>query len=218
MISDPKGTPGQALEAFVLRQLLGSVKVFGGEGAGAHVYADMFADALGQAVAGAGGIGLARLLESPPANGSEAALPSLPAQGRISSPFGTRADPFTQAPRQHRGVDIAAREGAPITAALPGRVVFAGERGGYGLTVELEHPGGLRTLYAHAQSLEVQVGQEVARGAPLAKVGSTGRSTGPHLHFEVREGGRAVDPQKALKRYAQRAEEPLVGATPTRRP
>jgi murein DD-endopeptidase MepM/ murein hydrolase activator NlpD len=88
-------------------------------------------------------------------------------------------------------------------------VRVSGERGGYGLAVELVHDGGLTTLYAHASELLVRDGERVTRGQPIARVGQTGRATGPHLHLEVRQADRAVDPRKALRIYGARAEDAI---------
>lgn len=128
-------------------------------------------------------------------------------EGRLTSNFGERHDPFTGETKNHRGVDVAAAEGTPIVSAMPGRVVFAGERGGYGNTVEIDHGNGVHTLYAHASELHAKEGDVVQAGTPVAEVGSTGRSTGNHLHFELRVNGQAVDPRKALKAYSHRVEE-----------
>lgn len=117
-----------------------------------------------------------------------------PLTGRITSGFGLRNDPINGHWRQHNGIDIAARRGTPIGAAAAGTVVFAGRRGGYGNTVIIEQADGKQTLYGHADQLLVKVGEEVEAGQQIATVGSTGRSTGPHLHFEVRENGQAVNP------------------------
>lgn len=123
----------------------------------------------------------------------------LPVRGRVSSNFGTRRDPLHGGHRQHGGVDIAAPRGTAIAAAAPGKVVFAGRRGGYGNLVEVEHADGRRTRYAHADQILVKPGETVERGQTLATVGSTGRSTGPHLHFEVRNHeGAKVDPLVAV--------------------
>jgi murein DD-endopeptidase MepM/ murein hydrolase activator NlpD len=111
-----------------------------------------------------------------------------PARGAVTSVFGWRQS------RPHQGIDIAAAYGAPIYAAGAGRVVYAGWYGGYGRTVILEHGGGLTTLYGHAARLLVRSGQAVAAGEEIARVGSSGWSNGPHLHFEVHLDGRAVDP------------------------
>jgi murein DD-endopeptidase MepM/ murein hydrolase activator NlpD len=122
----------------------------------------------------------------------------LPVSGRITSSFGTRRDPIDSRQRQHRGLDIAAPRGTPIEAAAEGRVVFAGDQRGYGRTVIIEHADGRRTRYAHADELQVSAGDCVAAGQIIATVGSTGRATGPHLHFEVIEEGRQIDPLKIL--------------------
>lgn len=114
--------------------------------------------------------------------------------GRVTSGFGERVDPITGTHRDHEGVDIAAPRGTPIRALDAGSVVFAGERGGYGQVVVIEHPSGLQTRYAHCGRLDVQVGDAVAAGQAIGAVGSTGRSTGPHVHLEVRRGDSAVDP------------------------
>lgn len=109
-----------------------------------------------------------------------------PAHGELSSPFGWRIHPIDGIRRLHRGIDIAAPPGAPIFAADDGVVLEAGwDSGGYGNRVEVRHPSGKVTLYAHASRLLVEKGQSVTRGQAIAEVGSTGRSTGPHLHFEV---------------------------------
>lgn len=122
----------------------------------------------------------------------------MPVDGRITSSFGVRRDPIHGRHKQHRGLDIAAPRGTPIEAAASGTVVFAGWRRGYGNTVTIEHADGRRTRYAHADELLVSRGDVVDAGQTIAKVGSTGRSTGPHLHFEVFEGGERVDPLRAL--------------------
>jgi len=122
----------------------------------------------------------------------------LPLQGTVRSQFGMRRDPINGRMRLHQGIDIPAKRGTPIEAAAAGTVVFAGRNKGYGNMVMLEHADGRRTLYAHAQSLLVEAGDTVAAGQPIAKVGSTGHSTGPHLHFEVRERKGPVNPLSAL--------------------
>src|SRR5690606_9581945 len=100
-----------------------------------------------------------------------------------------------------QGVDIAAPTGTPVLATTEGVVTAAGyDRGGYGRYVEVRHPNGLRSFYAHMSALEVQVGQAVAGGPAIGKVGSTGSSTGPHLHFEIRRGGARLNPANYLGR------------------
>ncbi len=120
------------------------------------------------------------------------------AGGRVSSNYGMRKLDDDAAARMHKGLDIAAPEGAPIRAALPGTVVHSGWIKGYGKSVIVDHGNGTTTLYGHASELLVDVGQTVSRGAPIARVGSTGHSTGPHLHFEVRHHGESVDPARPL--------------------
>ena len=124
----------------------------------------------------------------------------LPVVGSIVSGYGWRADPFGEGWRIHWGLDIAAPEGAPVAARAEGSVVFAGWAGSYGLVVGLEHGRDWHTLYAHLRTVHVRVGDRVRAGAAIGEVGSTGRSTGPHLHFEVRYRGFPVDPIPYLRR------------------
>lgn len=123
---------------------------------------------------------------------------NLPSEGAMSSGFGWRMHPILGYRRFHAGVDFAADYGSPILAADRGVVIFAGWYGGFGNSVILDHGNGLTTLYAHAQELYVAEGQTVERGKAIAAVGSTGLSTGPHLHFEVRKDGEPVDPMDYL--------------------
>ena len=133
------------------------------------------------------------------------AYPSrLPIPGaRISSGFGNRRDPFTNRLARHTGVDLPAPVGTPILASAGGRVRFAGFRRAFGNTVEIDHGDGLVTRYAHASRLLVRKGQVVLPEQPIARVGSTGRSTGPHLHFEVIQDGSLVQPLRYLERQAR---------------
>lgn len=117
-----------------------------------------------------------------------------PANANISSGFGNRVHPILGYSRFHAGVDFSASYGSTIRAADSGRVIFSGWYGGYGQAVIVDHGGGLSTLYAHASRLLVSEGQAVQQGQPIAAVGSTGLSTGPHLHFEVRQNGNPVNP------------------------
>lgn len=121
-------------------------------------------------------------------------------QGWISSYFGSRADPFDGRTAFHKGVDFAAPEGSQVVSVAAGVVTWARDRFGYGRVVEINHGNGLVTRYAHNKKLLVSVGDTVQKGQPIALIGSTGRSTGPHLHFEVLKGGRAVDPMSFVGR------------------
>jgi murein DD-endopeptidase MepM/ murein hydrolase activator NlpD len=122
----------------------------------------------------------------------------MPVQAHISSAFGARRDPFTHQMSMHRGVDIAAPEGMGVRVACAGRVVFAGFEMGYGNTVVVQHPGGFETRYAHLGKILVSAGDSLQTGQILGSVGSTGRSTGPHLHFEVTRNGERIDPEALL--------------------
>ena len=116
----------------------------------------------------------------------------------VSSAYGTRHDPFTGRLANHSGLDIPARHGTPILASGGGRVVFAGYKGAYGRAVVIDHGDGLSTLYGHASRLLVRPGDVVMPQQKIALVGSTGRSTGPHLHFEVIRKGSRVEPRQYL--------------------
>lgn len=118
-----------------------------------------------------------------------------PADGPLTSGFGSRYHPILHRTRMHTGIDIGAGYGAPIHAAGGGEVIFSGYRNGYGNCVVIDHGGGVATLYGHCSSLNVSVGQVVRQGQLIARVGSTGLATGPHLHFEVRHNGTPVNPQ-----------------------
>jgi len=135
-------------------------------------------------------------VEAPSVDGGRRAGWSWPLQdqGAISSEFGSRRDPMSGDHRHHSGLDVAAPEGTPILAAASGRVTHAGPMGSYGQLVEINHGDGIVTRYAHQSAISVAVGQEIAAGEPVGAVGSTGKSTGPHLHLEVRRDGVAVDP------------------------
>jgi murein DD-endopeptidase MepM/ murein hydrolase activator NlpD len=117
---------------------------------------------------------------------------------RLSSNFGNRTDPFTGGRAFHAGIDFPAPKGTTVMSAGYGKVTFVGQKSGYGKVVEVTHAPGLVTRYGHLSAFLVKEGQVVNAGTPIAKVGSTGRSTGPHLHFEVRSKDKAVDPGKFL--------------------
>ena len=117
----------------------------------------------------------------------------------LSSSFGVRSDPFGRGPAMHSGLDFRSSHGDPVRATANGRVVSAGWNGGYGKMVEIDHGNDITTRYGHLSDIEVKAGQTVRVGQTIGRVGSTGRSTGPHLHYETRVDGDAVDPQKFLR-------------------
>lgn len=117
----------------------------------------------------------------------------------LSSSYGVRFDPFTHRPAFHSGLDFPGAMRTPIMATAPGVVSFTGVRAGYGNTVEIDHGGGFKTRYAHLSSIGVRVGQRVAIGSRVGAMGSTGRSTGPHLHYEVWVNGKAQNPNRFLR-------------------
>jgi murein DD-endopeptidase MepM/ murein hydrolase activator NlpD len=226
----------RALEATLLRQLLQASGAFkGSDAAGAQIHADMFVEAMADAVAAQDGLGLAKTLEDslPPEDDAPAAPPAPPPRAaqpageasiapgvRETGAFGLRTDPIDGTEKFHTGVDLAAPEGTPVVAVQGGVVTRAGPRGGYGNAVEIDHGGGLTTLYGHASALAVHAGDVVREGETIAAVGHTGRATGPHLHFEVRRNGVPENPDsaraiRALNAYGGRAESPLGnGETP----
>lgn len=117
----------------------------------------------------------------------------------VTSGFGSRWHPVLGGYRFHAGIDLAAPTGTAIVATSPGAVVAAGWCGGYGQCVTIDHGGGVMTLYGHLSRIDVAPGQQIARGQSIGLVGSTGRSTGPHLHYEVRINGTAVNPADYLR-------------------
>ena len=138
-----------------------------------------------------------------PANNSHVKTSSFyrwPLMGRINSPFGWRQHPITKRNDFHTGIDIKGDRNAPIKAAGNGRVIYSGWMGGYGKVLVIEHNNGQSTLYAHCSTLMAAKGASVSTGQVIAKVGTTGRSTGPHLHFEVRNGNSPVNPIKYLSK------------------
>ena len=135
---------------------------------------------------------------SSPYSGGKMAWP-VPGYSRITSYYGYRIHPIFKVKKLHTGIDIGAPSGTPVTAASDGTVISTGWMGGYGKAVIIDHGGKIATLYAHNSSILVSEGTQVKRGDVIAKVGSTGNSTGPHLHFEVRKNGSYVDPIPWLK-------------------
>lgn len=129
-----------------------------------------------------------------------AATPSIwPLHGAVTSAFGSRADPFNAEPSEtHSGLDVAGQLGSMVVAPSDGTVVFAGLEGGYGNVVVIDHGQGIKTRYGHLSAFKVKPGDKVRRGQQIAAVGTTGRSTGPHLHYEVRVNGVAQNPRKFI--------------------
>lgn len=185
-----------------------------GTGFGSNPLSDALFTELTLAMSHAGGMGLAKALGGPLAREGAVAAPPEPtsaagspaiaaALGRVSSAYGWREDPISGERKFHKGTDIAMPEGSEVPAYRPGRVTFAGFRPGYGLTVEIGHDDRMTTRYAHLSVLLVQVGDQANAGQVVARSGSTGRVTGPHLHFEVLEAGQPVDPAHVLASYGQ---------------
>jgi len=212
----------------MLKEMRASVFEDGEESGFEGPFGDTMYSELSLALSRAGGLGLARSLSdafdrqvngtlatpgattppapvSPPQAPTAAVPPSSSGageatvpEGRVTSSFGVRRDPFDGTARMHKGTDIAMPAGTEVPAARAGRVTFAGERSGYGLTVKVEHQGGMSTRYAHLSEVAVAPGDTVAAGQSIARSGMSGRATGPHLHLEVLEGGQAVDPAEVL--------------------
>ena len=184
-----------------------------GQGQAMSIFQGMFDGAVAEKVADGPGIGLAAMIEKSLLRSMNlnASVPQpmhehghgpseLVDMGRVSSAFGLRRDPITGAMAKHNGMDIAVAEGTPVLPLRGGRVVFSGQRGGYGETVIVDHGDGVESTYAHLKDRSVKVGDRVGRGEVLGHVGSTGRSTGPHLHLEVSEGGVKIDPADFFNR------------------
>jgi murein DD-endopeptidase MepM/ murein hydrolase activator NlpD len=128
-----------------------------------------------------------------------ASTPSIwPARGWVTSDFGTRIDPYTAERKMHQGLDIATPHGQPVYSPSDGTVVFAGTEGGYGKVLVIDHGYGVKTRYGHLSEILVHLGDRIRRGEKVASVGNTGRSTGPHLHYEVRVNGIPENPRKFI--------------------
>jgi murein DD-endopeptidase MepM/ murein hydrolase activator NlpD len=126
-------------------------------------------------------------------------LPTLvPVSGKITSPFGIRKHPITKVVKEHTGVDIDADKGDPILAAASGEVSYSSYMNGYGYTIIIDHHNGFQTLYGHCSKLLVKKAEKIKKGQVISLVGSTGLSTGPHLHFEIRVNDKSVDPMKYI--------------------
>jgi len=213
---------GQAFESYMLEMMVREMRKTIPEGifqsAGMDLFAGLFDQAVAKEIAEGGGFGLAQRLDGSREGAAPGALlvgpepgcaaatcprapfaePSLPVDGMVTSGFGYRVDPFGDGRRFHKGVDIAAPVGTPIHALEGGVVRMAESHSGLGRVVLIEHEDGWRSLYAHCERLDVEPGQRVERGQPIATVGSSGRSTGPHVHLELHHEGRSVDPAASL--------------------
>ncbi len=196
-----------------MRRTIEKCDLFHG-GQAEEIYESMFDQELSKSMAGKGSNSISELLfqqlrmqdsvESvekgaafrPEALGN---LPRWPVKGDLSSRFGWRKDPFTGNRQFHKGIDIPASEGTDVKAVMSGRVLVSDNQKGYGKVVVIDHGNGFTTLYAHNRKNSVKQGDWIEQGQTIAEVGSTGRSTGPHLHFEVRRNGEHLDPVKFLK-------------------
>ncbi len=179
-----------------------------GESLSRDIYTSMMDAEVARAMARRDATGFSKTveksLERVPAPNRAAPAPA-PNPGVVSSSFGPRTDPLDGAREFHKGVDIAAPAGTPVKAAAPGKVIASGWVNGYGNMVEVDHGGGLVTRYAHNERNLVAVGETIQAGQPIALVGSTGRSTGAHVHFEVRRLGKPVDPAELVGNLAKGA-------------
>lgn len=206
--SDAK-TAATQLEAFFVRRLLAEARPKGGlldTGFAGETFTQMLDEAIADKVAAAGGLGMADELarhlggaSSKPTFGPElAGMPQLaqPVVGVLTSGYGPRVG--RDGLHIHQGLDLAAKLGSPVTAAAAGTVVHAGAAGNYGNLVRVRHTDGFETRYAHLSHIDVRVGDSVAPGQAIGKVGSTGLSDGPHLHFELRRHDEALDPAALL--------------------
>ena len=180
-----------------------------GGGAGG-MFQDIFNEQISKNIQEAGGLGMADAMEAAMA-GRPAATPAsmrnalsklrgeagrmMPVQGKVTSHFGNRKDPIHGHRAHHGGMDISAPEGSPIRAVRGGTVTFSGERGGYGRVVIVDHGDGTESRYAHCRDLKVTEGDRISTGRVVGTVGTTGRTTGPHLHFELRKGGTKINPE-----------------------
>ena len=117
----------------------------------------------------------------------------------VTSSYGVRIDPFLRQPAMHTGVDFRGETGDPVLASADGEVALAERHGGYGVMVEIDHGNGLASRYAHLSAVAVRAGEKVKAGDLIGRIGSTGRSTGPHLHYEIRLQGDVTDPQRFLR-------------------
>ena len=204
------GDPAHELDRLFARVLLKEVTkalksgpLFGGKAAQAFegIWVEELADRIAESGLGVADSWLGRSAAFSPGPQALSVAPDRPAGvsvARVTSAYGWRTDPFDGTHRRHDGVDIGAPAGTEIPAVRDGTVVYAGDRGGYGRVVIVDHGDGLQTRYAHCRELRVQEGAQVRAGDTLATVGSTGRATGPHLHLEARQDGVHIDPSEFL--------------------
>jgi murein DD-endopeptidase MepM/ murein hydrolase activator NlpD len=218
-VDDPAAQAAKQLEAFFLRRLLAEARPEGGMldgGFAGDTFKQMLDEAIADKMSAAGGLGMAQMfahqlggkiapvpaqptLQQPALGPELAGMPQLamPVAGRVASPYGYRPDPVLHV-MTHPGVDLAARTGTPVSAARAGTVSHAGPGGTYGNLVIVQHEDGFETRYAHLSAVTVQKGDRVTAGQEVGKVGSTGYSKGPHLHFELRRDGKHLDPAPLL--------------------
>lgn len=225
-VQDDSKVAAQQLEAFFLRQLLSEARPQGGMvdgGFAGDTFKSMLDEAIADKMSAAGGIGMSSMFAaqlgkfketSPGGAPPPAAFPMpshelgpeidgaprlvLPVAGRASSGYGMRNDPIKHASSLHPGFDLAAPTGTPVGAAAGGKVIHAGPAGTYGNLVTVRHENGYETRYAHLSAVTVKEGEVVQPGQQIGAVGTTGYSTGPHLHFEVRHEGKTIDPAPLL--------------------
>lgn len=210
-MSDAVHKAAHGLEAYFLRQVLAEVRTTGSldGGFGAATFKEMLDESLADKMAESGGVGLAKMIveqlggqlgEGPLQQAPSNIAVRRPKQAyEISSGFGLRSDPIEGKMRAHHGIDLAAPVGKEVLSAYGGKVVRAERAGGYGNLVVVDHGDGLETRYAHLGEINVSIGDEITAGTKVGTVGMTGRTTGPHLHFELRREGEAVDPRSALE-------------------
>ncbi len=200
----------------------GNNKGLFGKGFGNEYFSDMFNQEISRSLSKSGGIGIADFIEKaaetkvikgkngfkdfslstplfPKKKETAKSIHQIVNKGIVSSHFGIRTDPLTGDRRFHDGIDIACREGTKVYPFLPGKVVFSGEKRGYGNVVIIEHNNGMKSYYAHNKINFAKEGDVIDGSFPIALSGNTGRSTGPHLHFEIRAGDKPQNPEKYIK-------------------
>lgn len=226
-VQDDSKAAAQQLEAFFLRQLLSEARPQGGVvdgGFAGDTFKSMLDEAIADKMTAAGGIGMSSMFAKQLGKSEETPLPGgplppaampmpstdlgpeidgsprlvMPVIGRASSGYGMRNDPIKHTSILHPGFDLAAPTGTAVGAAAGGKVTHAGPAGTYGNLVTVRHENGYETRYAHLSAVTVKTGDTVQPGQQIGAVGSTGYSTGPHLHFEVRHEGKSIDPAPLL--------------------